>query len=326
MTLQETLPPPAVTSCDGLAGLVHHVVNRAGDDTARARFEWMHFCMRHEGIEDYFVQELGLPMFIARAMIAAETRSRAIVRPEGIMVLFKAMHQHDGADPEMMVSLRIWIESGRIISAREHDIDAVYTLRDEMAEGKGPGSTADFLIDMIGHVYDEFDPLIDAMEMEIDQLEELVEREETEAVCGRLSALERRAAIFARHLAPQSAIFELVSANACPLVSDEDRDHLNELDSQLRGMLEALRDLRERSLIIDQRIQRVEEFRQTKANLVFAVAATLFLPASFLTGLFGGNVGGIPWLENTRGFLFLSAVCLAVMAVSFLLIRRNRWL
>lgn len=282
--------------------------------------------MRHQEIEEYLCHELGIPMFIASAMVAEETRSRAIVRREGIMVLFKAMHQHDGADPEMMVSLRIWIEAGRIISAREHDIDAVHTLRDEMHHAKGPESTTDFLIDMIGHVYDEFDPLIDAMDIEIDRLEELVEREQTEAVCGRLSALERRAAIFFRYLSPQSAIFALISASRCPLVSDDDRDHLNELDSRLNGMLEVLRDLRERSNIVDQRIQRIEEFRQTKANLVFAVAATLFLPASFLTGLFGGNVGGVPWLENAQGFLFLSVLCLVVMAGSYILIRRNRWL
>ena len=307
-------------------GLIHQVRNHSPCETERSRFEWLHFCMRHDGVEEHLSCDLGIPMFIARAMVADETRSRAIVRPEGIMVLIKAMHQHDGADPEMMVSLRIWIESGRIISARERDIDAVHTLYTEMLEGMGPSSSVDFLIDMIGHVYDEFDPLIDAMEEEIDKLESLAEREETEAVCGRLSALERRAAIFSRHLAPQSAIFELIIANNCSLVSDEDRYHLNELDSRLRGMLEALRDLRDRSLIIDQRIQRIEEFRQTKANLVFALAATLFLPASFLTGLFGVNVGGIPWFENVHGFLFLSVICLILMAVSYFLIRRSRWL
>jgi len=306
--------------------LVHRVVNEVAVPTGRSQFEWLHFCMRHEAIEGYLCHGLRIPMFVANAMVADETRSRAIVRDNGIMVLFKAMHQHDGANPEMMVALRLWIEPHRIISAREHDIDAVLTLRDEIAAGQGPASTTDFLIDMIGHVYDEFDPLIDAMELELDALEGLVEREETDAICGRLSALERRAAIFIRHLSPQAAIFEIVGASRCPLVSDDDRDHLNELESRLKGMLESLRDMRDRSGIIDERIQRIEEFRQTKANLTFAVAATLFLPASFITGLFGGNVGGIPWLQHPNGFVYLSLACLAVMALSYWLIRRKHWL
>lgn len=306
--------------------LVHRLVNETPASTTRSQFEWLHFCMKHEAVEQYLCHELGIPMFVANAMVAEETRSRTIVRDNGIMVLFKAMHQHDGANPEMMVSLRLWIEPHRIISAREQDIDAVYTLRDEIMAGHGPASTTDFLIDMIDHVYDEFDPLIDAMEIEIDELEELVQREETEAICGRLSALERRAVIFARHLSPQTAIFEIIGASRCPLVSEDDKDHLNELDSRLKGMLEALRDLRDRSAIIDERIQRIEEFRQSKANLVFAIPATLFLPASFLTGLFGANVGGVLWLEHPQGFLLLSIVCLGVMLSSWLLIRRGRWL
>jgi zinc transporter len=318
-------PDPAQPPCPPGA-LVHHIANRTPTADERANFEWLHYCARHEGIEDILNDQLGLPMFISQAMVADETRSRAIVRPEGIMVLFKAMHQHDGADPEMMVSLRLWIEPHRVVSARERDIDALLTIRDEMEAGTGPASTADFLIDMIGHVYDEFEPLIDAMEVEIDALELLVEREETEAVCGRLAALERRTAIFNRHLAPQAAIFRLVASNSCPLVSDDDRDHLNELDSRLHGILEALRDIRERALIIDQRIQRIEEFRQTRANLVFAVAATLFLPATFLTGLFGVNVGGIPWMNEPTGFAIIGLICLALIGASYLMIRRGRWL
>lgn len=307
-------------------GLVHHLVNKRRAATKRSTFEWLHYCVRHGGIEDILIHELRLPAFVSKAMVAEETRSRAIIRPEGIMVLFKAMHQHDGANPEMMVSLRLWIEPNRIVSAREHDIDALLTIRDEMECGDGPESTADFLISMIGHVYDEFDPLLQQMETEVDVLEALVEREETEEVCGRLSAIERRAAIFRRHLSPQAAIFELINSSRGDMLNEHDRDHLSELDSRLRGMLEALTDIRERAAIMDDRINRIEEFRQTKANLVFAVAATLFLPATFLTGLFGGNVGGIPWFEDQFGFAILAAVSLAVIAAGYLIIRLKKLL
>ena len=313
-------------NAEASSGLLHKLVVAKDEAAGRSPFEWLHFCMRHDGVDAHLRESLRLPAFIVSAMTASETRSRIIVREEGMMVLFKAMHQHDGANPEMMVSLRLWIEPHRIVSAREHDIDAVLTLRDELTRGEGPTSTADFLVDMIGHVYDEFDPLVDKMEEEIDQIETFVEQEITEAICGRLSALERRAAIFERHLAPQSAIFQRIRSGHAAFVTEQDKDHLNELDSRLHGMLETLRDLRARSAIANRRIQRIEEFRQTKASLVFASAATLFLPATFLTGLFGGNVGGIPWLQHPWGFVFLTLTCLSVMLASSLLIKRMRWL
>ena len=305
-------------------GLIHHLNNRTEPETPRSNFEWLHYCIRHEGIEDLLCQQLGLPKFIAKAMVDEETRSRVIVRDEGIMVLFKAMHQHDGSNPEMMVSLRLWLQQNRIVSTRQQDIDAVLTLKQEIEAGEGPASTADFLIDLIGHVYDEFDPLIGEMERELDLIEDLANREETEAVCGRLATLERRAAIFVRHLAPQTAIFEQIAASRSLLIDDEDKDHLRELGSRLSGMLEVLREYRDRAQIVDQRINRIEEFRQTKVNLLFAVAATLFLPATFLTGLFGVNVGGIPWLDSPSGFMIISGICVAMVAASYVLIRSKR--
>ena len=59
---------------------------------------------------------------------------------------------------------------------------------------------------------------------------------------------------------------------------------------------------------------------------MFAVAATLFLPATFLTGLFGVNVGGIPWMNEPTGFAIIGLICLALIGASYLMIRRGRWL
>lgn len=70
-------PDPAQLPCPPGA-LVHHIVNRTPAVGERANFEWLHYCARHEGIEDILNDQLGLPMFISQAMVADETRSRAI--------------------------------------------------------------------------------------------------------------------------------------------------------------------------------------------------------------------------------------------------------
>ena len=75
-------PDPAQLPCPPGA-LVHHIVNRTPAVGERANFEWLHYCARHEGIEDILNDQLGLPMFISQAMVADETRSRAIVRRSG---------------------------------------------------------------------------------------------------------------------------------------------------------------------------------------------------------------------------------------------------
>jgi zinc transporter len=51
-----------------------------------------------------------------------------------------------------------------------------------------------------------------------------------------------------------------------------------------------------------------------------------FLPMSFLTGLLGINVGGIPGADSEYGFLLICAILSSVGALQWWLFRRWRWL
>jgi zinc transporter len=59
---------------------------------------------------------------------------------------------------------------------------------------------------------------------------------------------------------------------------------------------------------------------------VLSVVAAIFLPLTFVTGLLGMNVGGLPGLESPNGFI-VSVVVMVVSAVGLLaFFRWKRWL
>ena len=53
--------------------------------------------------------------------------------------------------------------------------------------------------------------------------------------------------------------------------------------------------------------------------------ATIFLPLSFLTGLFGINVGGMPLAQNAGGFWLLTAVLALLGLGQVWLLKRLHW-
>jgi zinc transporter len=55
---------------------------------------------------------------------------------------------------------------------------------------------------------------------------------------------------------------------------------------------------------------------------VLSVVAAVFLPLTFVTGLLGMNVGGLPGLESKMGFMW-SVVVMAIAAVG--LVAFFRW-
>ena len=66
--------------------------------------------------------------------------------------------------------------------------------------------------------------------------------------------------------------------------------------------------------------------KQARNSFILSVGAGIFLPISFLTGLFGMNVGGMPGLENPWAFPIL-CVAMAALALGLVAIfRRKNWL
>jgi zinc transporter len=56
------------------------------------------------------------------------------------------------------------------------------------------------------------------------------------------------------------------------------------------------------------------------------VGAGIFLPVSFLTGLFGVNVGGMPGLNSPWAFAILCGAMVLLALVLVAIIRRMKWL
>jgi len=58
---------------------------------------------------------------------------------------------------------------------------------------------------------------------------------------------------------------------------------------------------------------------------ILSIVAAIFLPLSFVTGLLGVNVGGIPGAENPYGFWEVNLLLLVVGAVIWAIFRWRGW-
>ena len=82
-------------------------------------------------------------------------------------------------------------------------------------------------------------------------------------------------------------------------------------------------ELRDRSRLLQEEIM-LKSSEQTNRSLhVLAIVTTVFLPASLVAGLFGVNVGGLPWLNNPAGFLWVAIIIAAASAFVYWLLKRS---
>ncbi|ATF04041.1 putative zinc transport protein ZntB (plasmid) [Phaeobacter gallaeciensis] len=287
--------------------------------------EWLHMCIAHKETSSYLMDTAMLDDLIVDAMVEEDTRSRIRVREDGIMVLLKAMHVQceDMAKPEDMVSIRIWIDETRVITTREADIDPILELKKRIEADVLPETPGAFLADLIEEHLDEISPHLEILTDQIHHMETMVVKHETEKACPKMARTQSQISGFLRHLAPQEVVLRTLCTLDHPALSERNRSRFDDALNTLLRYLETLQNLREQITILNEQISRIQDRQLSRSSYSFALAATVFLPLGFVTGLFGVNLPGIPMAENPQGFWVLfGLVCLLVAGlVAFL-----RWL
>lgn len=162
---------PAFDERDLGLGHVHRIDLAPSAGRTESDVTWLHMCIKHAETATYLVDVEHLDKFIADAMLREETRSRILAHDDGVMVLLKAMRQGEGFRPEDMISLRVWIDAERVITTREADVDPILDLREQLAQRKGPSTSAGFLADLIDAHLAEVGRTVDTLEKAIDGLD-----------------------------------------------------------------------------------------------------------------------------------------------------------
>ena len=129
-----------------------------------------------------------------------------------------------------------------------------------------------------------------------------------------------------RYLAPQREALVKLYTEQIPWLNTDNRMRAREVTDKLIRYLEDLDSVRDRAAVTQEEfINRISEQMNTRMYVLSLVAA-VFLPLSFLTGLLGINVGGIPGAENNWAFLIVTLIMIGVAIFEIILFRKKKWL
>jgi zinc transporter len=287
-------------------------------------YAWLHMCAFENSTRDYFENHAALDPIIIDAMLARETRPRALIKDDGALIILRAMNLHEGEDPEDMISIRIWIDSNRIITTRRRDIKAIDDIVEFIQNDDGPVAPGNFLTMITDRLFERMEPFFIDLEDRISKAEELLASGEDD-VAEDASMVRKRTAIFTRYVIPQKKVLETLLSCNQPWLTEEHKEHLAESLDRVTRYVEELHELRERSQILNDELNNAHGRRLNDITYIFSVAATVFLPLSFLTGLLGVNVGGIPGIDNSNGFWVFTGLCIAIIIAQVALFKKLKW-
>ena len=288
---------------------------------------WLHWDRSKPEAQSWLRDQSGLSGFACDVLLEENTRPRLLSLPADERLLFlRGVNLNPDAAPEDMVSLRVFADARRVISLRLRPLRSTEVVIQQLAAGRGPKTASEVLISLAEALTEHVEDLITLLAEKVDEEEDRLEADSRYTPSqDKLLALRRRAASLRRFLLPQSEIYAQLARKRLPWFVDDDTDYWNELSNRLIRYLEELELVRERvNLVLEAEERRMRE-RMNRTMYLLAIITGFFLPMSFLTGLLGVNVGGIPGSESPYGFALACALIAAVALFQWWVFRRLKW-
>jgi zinc transporter len=307
-------------SLDGRGG-GRHIEPAAFSDSVPA---WMHLDFSSRGVRE-LLREQGLEPYVVDTLTRLESRPHSLAVGDALMVILRGINRNAGADPEDMVSIRIWLESDRVLTVRQRPVKAAQLARDEIDQGNGAASTGELLLRVITHLADGIALFVDDTEERMDACEEKVEHDGPGEVRSDISAIRRQVAAVRRYLAPQREALESLNRLSGSLLDVEQLFTLREQSNRVTRYVEDLDLVRERALVVQEEIMNRIAQEQNARTYLFSVVATIFLPITFISGMFGMNTAGLPGLETEGAFWIVFAGMAAVTIGVTIWLRMKKW-
>lgn len=295
------------------------------EELGRSAGTWLHFDYSVAGAFDRLVG-LGLAPELVESLTRLETRPRTLVLPDGVLAVMRGINTNPGNDPEDMVSLRFWLTRDRVVTVRQRRLLAVQDTRIALVEGRGPESLPQVLAQVVERLTDRVSVFVDDLEDRLVDLETRAETENATRLRTDVTALRRSMATVRRFLAPQREALEALHRQAGTWLPDDVRFDLREQADRLMRYVEDLDLVRERAQVLQEELQNRVASEQNARMYLLSVVTAVFLPITFVTGLFGMNVGGLPGTESPVGFAVVVGAMVALSGLVVVLLRRNRWL
>lgn len=290
------------------------------------KLAWVHMDANHSDTRTWLEKEIAyLDPFIIEALLADETCPRMTEIDGGVLLILRGVNLNKGANPEDMVSIRLWIDKHRIISIRRRKLKAVWDIEEKIKAGKGPKDAGQFVSMLASRLFERMEPVLTALDETTDDIEEKV----LETVDGSLRQaivdVRKQAIMFRRYMAPQrDAIGQLRMADL-EWLDDTHKRHLQEAYNHVTRYVEDLDAIRERAQIVKDELANILADKLNKNMYVLSVIAAIFLPLGFLTGLLGINIGGIPGADNGHAFLIFCGILTVIVLIQVVIFKRFKW-
>lgn len=295
---------------------------RAGSEK---QFAWLHFNGANVATARWLASNCDLPRAFFEALGEGEQSTRLEFAEDAMVaVLNDVIYEFSLADSTQVSTLWLCVDRGLIVTARKRPLRSIDRLRLAVRSQESFPSPLSLFKHLL---HDQGDVLLEIVRRTARKVDGI----EDQLLSGRLNmrrmhlgTLRRDLVRLQRLLAPEpAALFRLL--NRPPgWMGEDDAFELRQRAEEFSLIVRELAALQERIKLLQEEIVASIGERTGRTVFVLTAVTVLALPVNMVAGLFGMNVGGIPYAQDPEGFWIVVGIVALFSAFAAWMVFRER--
>ncbi len=219
--------------------------------------------------------------------------------------------------------------SNYVLSFQEREGDVFEGIRERLRKGttKIRSKGADYLFyALVDAVVDHYFAVLEGLGERLEQLEEDVDFRPDEKVGNLLYDLRRNVLFVRKSILPVRELLGHLEREESKLVSGDLKPYWRDIYDHVIQITDGVEALRELTSSIREMLMTQLSNRMNNVMKVLTIIATIFIPITFLAGVYGMNFKHMPELEWTYGYLVIWIVFVGMTLGLILFFRKKKWL
>ena len=262
-------------------------------------------------------------------VVDIQQRPKMELYDDGVLIVIKAFAFEPTTRDLSIEQVSIYLTAGTVLTFQEDAGDLFKSVRKrlESSSGRIRSRGADYLAyALVDNVVDKYFTVIDQIEGELDKLEDVIMRSPEMSTKSKIHDLRLALLTLRKSISPLREVMNRFSDTESQLITQDTQVYVQDLRDhviQITDLVETYRDVT--NGLYDLYVSEIS-FRMNSVMQTLTIVSTIFIPLSFLVGVYGMNWDNMPELHYRYGYFILWGVMLSIIAGMLAWFRRKRWI
>jgi magnesium transporter len=286
-----------------------------------------------DGLQDVKLFEdigelFGVHPLVLEDILNTDQRPKMQDYGDYIYIVLKNFHGQDNGN---LLSEQVSIILGMnfILSFREKESGLFEPIREKIRNNKGRirKEGADYLAHaIIDNIVDNYFVVLENLEEKIEYLEEDLVKRTTPSTLQAIHILKRELILLRKSLWPLREAVNALERSDSPLIKKSTGIYFKDIYDHIIAVIDTMETFRDMlSGMLDIYLSSISN-RLNEVMKVLTIIATIFMPLTFLAGVYGMNFKYMPELEFRWGYFGVLGIMLVVALLMLMYFKKKKWL